>query len=244
MMIDTLLEDAFRGLRAESILDVGPGYSSFSRITAHVTGAREITFLDVNSDVLAWQAQRTHAAGLVPRVIGELLDPMRLDAMTERYDIIHCQEVLEHLPDAAHVLACLARLLSAQGRVIITVPTRMSERWLSFLNPSYMKDEPYGHVNRFSAEELRTLVRNAGLELLLFRPIHPDFFVGHSWLAGTRMRIEGSTGSVLTKGPRGFIYGNLTKYSRIFFRLTGRGFWERLIPRNYFIIARRHDAVR
>lgn len=244
MIVVQLIESAFRGFHAQSILDVGPGYADFSRAAARVTGAREITFVDVSQDVLAWQSQRTLEAGFSPRLVKGFLEPELLETVAGSFDIIHCQEVLEHLPRAEQVLESLVHLLSPRGRLVVTVPTAASERWLTFINPSYMKDEPYGHVNRFSAEGIRELLRQAGLSIIHFQPIHPEYFIGHSWLVGTRMRIEGSTGNVLTRGLRGFVYGNLTKYSGSFFAFTGRGFWERLIPRNYFIIAQRHDAVR
>jgi 2-polyprenyl-6-hydroxyphenyl methylase/3-demethylubiquinone-9 3-methyltransferase len=242
--IAEFLETHFSSFHAQSILDVGPGYADFSRIAARVTGARQITFVDCSKEVLDWQAQQTRDAGSTPVCIEGLIEPEVFATLHERFDIIHCQEVLEHLPQPGTVLNALVDLLSPSGRMVITVPTARSERWITFLNPSYMKDEPHGHINQFSAQQLRSLIESAGLEIMEFRPINPEYFVGHSWLFGTRMIIEGSTGRILTEGIRGFAYGNLTKYSRLLFNLTGPRFWSRLLPRNYFVIAQRHESPR
>ena len=76
-MIGALIRHHLHGIHATSVLDVGPGYADFSRITAEVTGAREITFLDVDKDVLAWQMAETERLGLkaiaLPIALGRLM---------------------------------------------------------------------------------------------------------------------------------------------------------------------------
>jgi SAM-dependent methyltransferase len=228
-------------MKCDSILDVGPGYADFSRIAASVTGARSITFVDCDTAVLHWQAQRCTEAGINARLLTILLNSTTVTSISDRFGLIHCQEVLEHLPDAGETLRALTSLLLPGGRIIITVPTRRSERLLRFLNPSYMRDEPHGHVNEFDEPVLRALLAGAGLSVLVFLPAQPQYFIAHSWLVGTRMKLEGSTGKILTRGIRSFVFGNLVKYARLFFGATGLSWWSRLLPRNYFVIAGRHE---
>lgn len=243
-MIEDLVARHLRGIHCDSILDVGPGYAEFSRIAARVTGASSITFADCDPAVLSWQADRCREEGMNARILTMLLDSRTVGSIKERFGVILCQEVLEHLPDAGETLHALASLLLPEGRIVITVPTRRSERVLRFLNPSYMRDEPHGHVNEFDRTALRDLVRKAGLSALVFAPAQPQYFVAHSWLAATRMKLEGSTGKILTGGVRGFVFGNLLKYSRLFFVATGLRLWSHLLPRNYFVIAGRHEDTR
>ena len=243
-VIEGLIETHLKGMKCESILDVGPGYAEFSRIAARVTGSKSITFADLDVAVLRWQAQRCEEEGITARLLTMILDFTSVASITDRFGLIHCQEVLEHLPEAGQTLRALAGLLLPGGRIIITVPTRKSERLLKFLDPSYMRDEPHGHVNEFDERALRTLVTRAGLSILVFVPAQPHYFVAHSWLVGTRMNIEGSTGKILTGGIRGFVFGNLLKYSRLVFGVTGLGFWSRLLPRNYFVLAGRNEDSR
>lgn len=243
-MIDELVAASLRGVRCDNILDIGPGYADFSRIAARVTGAQSITFVDCDNDVLQWQSRQCREAGIDARLLPVLLDAATVASIRERYGLIHCQEVLEHLPDAPEVLRALAGLLIPGGRIIITVPTRRSERLLRFLNPSYMRNEPHGHVNEFDEAALRALIARAGLAVLTFAPAQPQYFIGHTWLAATRMKIDGSTGKILTRGVRGFVFGNLVKYSRLVFTATGLALWSRVFPRNYFVVAGRHEDTR
>jgi SAM-dependent methyltransferase len=236
-MIGELIRRHLQGSHATRILDVGPGYADFSRITGEVTGAKEITFLDVDKDVLAWQMTETRRAGLEAVALPIMLQKEALSAVQGKYDVIHCQEVLEHLPNAPEVLRGVAALLSPGGRIIITVPTKRSERWLKTINPGYMKDEPYGHVNEFDEQALRTLIQNAGLQVQTFLPTQPHYFLAHTWLFGTRMKVEGSTGRILTGGMRGFVLSNITSWSKRLFSATNPQWWGRIFPRNYFVVA-------
>ena len=121
--------------------------------------------------------------------------------------------------------------------MIVTVPTKRSERWLKTINPSYMKDEPYGHVNEFDEQALRNVIQRAGLEIRTLLPTQPHYFLAHTWLFGTRMKIDGSTGRILTGGLRGFVLSRLTSWSRKLFRATNPQGWGRVFPRNYFVVA-------
>ncbi len=238
-MITQLLEKYLHGVHAERILDVGPGYADFSRVSARLTGAREITFLDCDREVLEWQAAECAKAGLRAHALSVLLERDDLRTVGGTFDIIHCQEVLEHLPNARDVLLALVQHLSHGGRIIVTVPTGISERWLRLLNPSYMKNQAHGHVNLFTAPALTGLLREAGLAPVVFLPAQPHYFIAHTWLALTRMEVEGSTGRVLTAGFRGFVLGSLTSVSKRIFAATGGEWWGRVFPRNYFVIAER-----
>lgn len=239
-MIESLIERHFRGFRARNILDVGPGYSQFSRLAARITGATTITFLDCDKEVLEWQASECKRANISAEFISVMLDAEDLSRVKGSYDIIHCQELLEHLPNAKEVLLALRKILAPGGRMIITVPTKVSERLLKFINSSYMKDELHGHVNEFDRESISDLIRSANLSILSFIPTQPHYFLSHLWLFGSRMNIEGSTGKVLTGGVRGRFFGIITSWSRTLFLLTGPDFWGRLLPRNYFIIVAEH----
>jgi SAM-dependent methyltransferase len=236
-MIKTLIEKYLSGYRASAILDVGPGYADFSRFSARITGATAITFLDCDASVLKYQLEEGKKSGFVVESLSISLDPEAISSISGKFDIIHCQEVLEHLIDGAEVLRALGKLLSHSGKLIITVPTKRSERWLKFLNPSYMKNEPHGHVNEFDKEALTTVVESAGLEIRALIPTQPHYFVAHSWLVATRMKIEGSTGKVNTGGIRKAVFDLLTKYCLKFFASTAPHFWSAVLPRNYFVIA-------
>jgi len=238
-MIEKHLLDCLTNIKARSILDVGPGYSNFSRIAAQITGASKIVFIDCDEQVLVWQISETKRENIDAESVFMPLASSAVNQLADLYDIILCQEVLEHLPDAEEVLRSLANKMAPSGRIVITVPTKKSERWLKWLNPEYMRDEPYGHVREFGELELRKLLGSAGLVPTVFIPTQPHYFVAHTWFCMTRMRVEGSTGRVLTGGVRGFVFEKLLGLSKKIFLLTGSQWWGRLIPRNFFVIAGR-----
>lgn len=236
-LIECTLRQSLTGFSAGSILDLGPGYGNFSRIAASVTGARHITYIDCDSAVLEWQAERCREASLEAECSLISLDTAGLSALGKSYDLILCQEVLEHLPNAEDVLAALAERLTPDGRIVITVPTRWSERWLRRVNPSYMQGEAHGHVREFDEADLRKITEAAGLSVLELIPTQPHFLVYHTWIYGSRMKVEGSTGRVMTRGIRKFISKRLLSWSKRVFRLTGFRWWGRVLPRNYFVLA-------
>lgn len=241
-MIEGLIREYLHGVSAHRILDVGPGYSHFSRVAAEVTGATEITFLDFDDAVLTHQLEESRKAGVDGIAVTVRLDEHNLETLQGPFDLIHCQEVLEHLPNAPAVLSSLCKQLSPGGRIIVTVPTRVSERWLKLLNPAYMKDEPFGHVNTYSQSDLHALLESARLVPVALIPTQPHYFIAHTWFYGSRMKSEPSSGKVQTSGFRSSVFSFLYRGSRWFFAHTGQRFWGRLFPRNFFVVAQRADS--
>jgi SAM-dependent methyltransferase len=236
-MIDTLIRQKLSGFKANRILDVGPGFSSFSRTSASVTGAREITFVDFDTNVLRWQLGESEKAGLKASGVTLRLDTTGLQGLEGPFDLIHCQEVLEHLPNAGDVLIALRQKLAPSGRMIVTVPSRCSERWLKTINRGYMRDEPFGHVHEFNRNGLKNVLKEAGLKPIALVPTQPHYFIAHTWFYGSRMKSEPSTGKILTGGIRGAVFSLVFKTSRWLFMSTGSSFWGALFPRNYFVVA-------
>jgi SAM-dependent methyltransferase len=238
-VIDHWLKVYLKDVRADTILDVGPGYNHFSRVVAKVTGATEVTYLDFDQAILTFQVEEARRVGLNAISVSELLLPDKPLQLPGKYDIILCQEVLEHLGHAEQVLQMLANHLTDSGRIVITVPTRLSERLLKFVNSNYLANEPYGHVREFSEQSLRQLVSEAGLKPIVLFPVQPHYFVSHLWLFGSRMQVEGSSGKVLTQDWRAKVLIRLLRTSEKVFAATGPKWWGRLFPRNYFLIAQK-----
>jgi cyclopropane fatty-acyl-phospholipid synthase-like methyltransferase len=239
-MIEHLLERHLAGHRAGRVLDVGPGYGPFGRVACQLTGARHLTVVDVDKEVLRWQREESQKAGLQIDAIEALLTPSALaGALAGPYDVILCQEVLEHLTCAEEVLAALAAQLTPGGRLVITVPTALSERWLKWLNPAYMRDVPFGHVRMFDQHALRELAQGAGLEVLTLLPTQPHYFLTHTLMFGLRRPVAESTGRVVSAGWIERIAARVNAYSRTLFLRSSPAFWGRLLPRNYFLVATR-----
>jgi len=67
-------------------------------------------------------------------------------------------DILEHLADDGAALRKLSALVRSGGHAVIVVPSN-PRRW-------GWDDDFYGHVRRYTEEEIRTKVRNAGLNPL------------------------------------------------------------------------------
>ena len=240
-MIEILLRQYLNGFRAEKILDVGPGYNLFARIVAEITGATQITYLDCDAKVLEWQRQECIRLGYKSEGILIPLDERDTPDIKGTFDIILCQEVFEHLVNAESILKSLVDVLGPNGRMVITVPTAFSERFLSLLNPAYMRAGAHGHVRRFGKKQISLFLEQAGLKPIVFIPTQPHVFLTHAWIFGTRMEVVESTGRIETTGWRSRIASLLDRYARKVFLRTNPMLWGRLLPRNYFIIAERID---
>jgi cyclopropane fatty-acyl-phospholipid synthase-like methyltransferase len=238
-MIEPLMKKHLKGFKAKNILDVGPGYSNFARNVAKITGATEIEYFDCDSKVLDWQIQESKKDDIEANGLSINLNSNNLNKLKKSYDIILCMELLEHLSNVRETIISLRKLLSQNGRIIVTVPTKKSERWLKKINPSYMKNEPYGHVREFDEQGIKNLLNKAGFEIVVFIPTQPHYFIMHTWIFGSRMRVENSTGKIITKGMRARIGDLIFRASRKIFLLTDAEKWGRIFPRNYFIIAKK-----
>jgi 16S rRNA G1207 methylase RsmC len=82
-MIEQLLRDHLSGHSAQRVLDAGPGYGPFGRAACQATGARHLSVVDVDMEVLRYQREEAKRAriGLDIEVIEALLTPGALSAL-------------------------------------------------------------------------------------------------------------------------------------------------------------------
>jgi SAM-dependent methyltransferase len=94
----------------------------------------------------------------------------------ERFDIIVFNDVLEHIPEVEHTLACCYRHLNADGLLVINLPSsngvfyRISKvlcrlGWSSFFERLWQKDLPSPHVHYFSSSNLSILLGKNGFKV-------------------------------------------------------------------------------
>lgn len=93
-----------------------------------------------------------------------------------RFDAVVLAEVIEHLDDPEAMLARLAGLLSAHGRLVLTTPIRLLERPLDV-----------HHVHEFWPEELRALVSRYFERVETIR-MHPAWLIDLMCLGVGRIR--------------------------------------------------------
>jgi 2-polyprenyl-3-methyl-5-hydroxy-6-metoxy-1,4-benzoquinol methylase len=145
------------------VLEVGAGIGTFTQ-----------RMLDAGAaSVLAIEPE-AQCAGELQRRLGD--DP-RVQTSTDllpgapclasadgAFDLVVCQNVLEHIADDEAALAEMARVLAPGGRLALLVPS--GPKLFGSL------DDAYGHWRRYDAADLRAIVTAAGLEVESLRPMN------------------------------------------------------------------------
>jgi ubiquinone/menaquinone biosynthesis C-methylase UbiE len=111
--------------------------------------------------VLGQMKKRNEARGRFLLLRG---DALRFPFSDGTFDKIICAEVIEHVDDDRRGVAELARILSAGGKIAITVPTRMTEHLYDFLSEEYFRT-PGGHVRKVVPRVLAGYMEENGLRV-------------------------------------------------------------------------------
>lgn len=92
----------------------------------------------------------------------------RATVRSERYDLVVCSQVLEHLPDPHQALLEIRDALSQRSLLYVEVPL---EKVMEFppADPLRHKRHWHEHVNFFSRASLEALMTRSGLEVLELR---------------------------------------------------------------------------
>jgi SAM-dependent methyltransferase len=137
------------------VAEIGAGIGTFSeRILA--SGADSLLLVEPDPTCAAALEWRF---GADPRV--ELSRDELPDAPALRgggFDLVVCQNVLEHIRDDAAAVEAMAAALAPEGRLVVLVPAHPG------LYGSL--DRTYGHFRRYDRERLGAIVRGAGLEVV------------------------------------------------------------------------------
>jgi len=128
---------------AHKILDVGSGNGSLKALFPrnHLVGI----------DILAASVKLSLKAGYnqAKRVN---LDKQKLPFISNRFDVIICIQVLEHLYHPLFAVKQIYRILKPNGFFFISVPTRENSKY----------DDDYTHVRPFTRHSLETLLKDGG----------------------------------------------------------------------------------
>jgi SAM-dependent methyltransferase len=84
-----------------------------------------------------------------------------------RFDAVHLNNVLEHIPDPAHLIQLAHGLLEPGGLICINVPNDFSPMQIAAMGAAGTKDwwvAPPHHLNYFDFESLTALLARLGFE--------------------------------------------------------------------------------
>jgi len=158
--------DTRAGLSAKAVLDVGCGGGILSESMA-VRGA-EVTGIDMGEAPL--EVARLHLLESGQQVDYRRVSVEELAAeMPDRFDVVTCMEMLEHVPDPASVIAACATLVKPGGQVFFSTINRNPKAYLfAIVGAEYvLRMLPRGthdFAKFIRPSELNRWARDAGLD--------------------------------------------------------------------------------
>ncbi len=137
------------------ILDYGAGWGGYLDI-ARSRGAQTFAF----------EISRSRSQFLASRGVNVLETIQQLETFAP-YDIIHCNQVLEHVPDPSQTVALFHQLLSDNGLLYISVPNYRDDKLYQQItlikeNNPPKEINPWEHLNYFSPGNLNALATSHG----------------------------------------------------------------------------------
>ncbi|MGZ6673666.1 MAG: class I SAM-dependent methyltransferase [Solirubrobacteraceae bacterium] len=153
------LDELFTQADPQSLLDVGCGEGVLTHQWAQRLGEeRRVVGIDLDDPALHAQWAKRTAPNLEYRV----MKAENLPFADSEFDAATAIEVLEHVPDAEHTVAEMARV--AKRWLLVSVPREPLWRGLNLARGAYWKDlgNTPGHVNHWSKRSFVALLSRHG----------------------------------------------------------------------------------
>jgi GT2 family glycosyltransferase/SAM-dependent methyltransferase len=158
-----LIRRMLEGLAFKSVLDVSCGEGTTMAELFHDRNDLRIVGTDLSKGALAMAAKKN------PHAEFRELD-LRNGPFPEKFDLVMCSEVIEHVEDDAGAIKCMAAM-TGRYLLLTTLGGRMRDH-----------EKDIGHLRNYDPEGLKQLVRDAGLTPVdmfqwgwpFFSPIYRD----------------------------------------------------------------------
>lgn len=134
---------------ATSVLEIGCGQGGFAARLA-----RRYRYVGVEPDPVSFAVAQGRVGLLAQLRNGDVTTVRR----EEQFDLVCAFEVLEHVPDDEGALAAWAEHVRPGGMLMLSVPA-WRERFAA-------ADAMVGHVRRYDPDDIATLLRGAGLDVV------------------------------------------------------------------------------
>jgi SAM-dependent methyltransferase len=164
-----------RPYMGERVLEVGCGIGN---MTGYYADRPLLVCVDLLPESLALAREKIGDQPNLHLVQGDICADATVERLAEyQFDTAIMLNVLEHIPDDAHALACLQRLLAPGGRLLLLVP---AERYLYGT-----LDRALGHYRRYERRPLRGLLVRSGFEVESLRYMNLPGILG--WFVNGRV---------------------------------------------------------
>jgi SAM-dependent methyltransferase len=144
-------------LRAgERVLDLGAKHGGLGRRAREAGLDVEYTGLELSGE----NVRRAARDGFDVRE-ADLAKP--LPVADGSYDCVFCLEILEHVTVPLALLEEIRRMLTDDGRAVVSVPSPYS--WVEVYRELFGRRDPEGHLSSFTAPVMRNLAALAGFRV-------------------------------------------------------------------------------
>jgi glycosyltransferase involved in cell wall biosynthesis len=171
------MADTIRPYIGKRVLEIGAGMGNLTRLL--LPGRKRYVATDIDREHLERLKNRLANRPHLETAELNAVEPEGQEAFRGQMDTVVCLNVLEHIQDAAGALRNIRSLLEDGGRAVILVPCGQS-----IYNSL---DEELGHFLRYSEDQLRQRMTEAGFEvetvLRFNRASRPGW-----WLNGTILK--------------------------------------------------------
>jgi len=157
-LVETLNKYAFKN---KKILDIGCGSGTIDFYLAE--NGSQVLGIDISEKAIEKCKESSRILKLERNAKFEVINFPK-DSVNQKFDMIICAEVLEHLKKDRLALEKIKNMLKPKGIVIISVPSVNAPLYKWGLASNF--DKQVGHLRRYSVDKLSSMLLDIDLELL------------------------------------------------------------------------------
>ena len=187
-------------LNGLKVLDVGCGGGILSESLASL-GA-DVTGIDPGDSVIEVAKVHSNKVGSNIRYLNCTIEDLISDDINNKFDVITCLEMLEHVPNPSSTIKAISLLLKDKGRIFLSTINRNPKSYLfAILGAEYiLKLLPTGthdYQKFIKPSELANWLRSSHLALketkgLSYNPLTDKYWLGHDVSVNYMMYAESS----------------------------------------------------
>ena len=187
--------------RCLNILDYGCGVGTIDFYLA--SNGHKVLGLDISNTAIDSCRLSAMAMGLNKSAKFEITGRK----LNDKYDLILCSEVIEHVPGDVSLIKRLSKRLKKGGKLLISTPSENAPLFKLGLASNF--DKRVGHVRRYNQEKLVKLIDETGLKITKIKLVEgilrnslfvfPTFGVIVKFLKGPLSDLTETIDSILVK---------------------------------------------
>ena len=147
--------------KEDEILDIGCGAGAIDFFLAN--RGFKVTGIDISTNAIEMCKKSSHALEFESQLKFARIN-FPIQDIAEKFNLILCSEVLEHLKDDKIAVEKAYKMLCNGGISIFSVPSKNAPLYKIGYTDKF--DKRVGHLRRYSQTEFKTLIVDAGFEIL------------------------------------------------------------------------------